>query len=218
VGLKIAATHHLEKELQIALKARCDFITIDGAEGGTHGGAPTLEDDVGLPTLFAVSRSARFLAQKGATEKVSLIAAGGLVTPGHMLKAMALGAHAVHIGTAAVMAMVGDQITKAIPFEPPTDLVVYTGKMTDHLDVDKSTQNLFYFLNACVREIELVAITMGKVSLTEINKDALVCIDPFLSRALNTGLGMVSPENQETYYSSLDGVSFKREQGQAHLQ
>ncbi|MDD4335532.1 MAG: FMN-binding glutamate synthase family protein, partial [Desulfotomaculaceae bacterium] len=153
VGLKIGATHHLEKELQVALDAECDFITVDGAEGGTHGGAPTLEDDVGLPTIYAVSRAAQFLAQKGAIKDISLIATGGLVTPGQMLKAMALGADAVYIGTAAIMAMLGDQITKAIPFEPPTALVVYTGKMTDQLDVDKSVQNLFYFLNAAVREM-----------------------------------------------------------------
>ena len=38
VGLKIAATHHLEKELQIGLEAEVDFVTLDGAEGGTHGG------------------------------------------------------------------------------------------------------------------------------------------------------------------------------------
>ncbi|WP_213528539.1 FMN-binding glutamate synthase family protein, partial [Paenibacillus cisolokensis] len=96
VGLKIAATHHLEKELRIALEAGVDFITLDGAEGGTHGGAPTLQDDVGLPTMFAVTRAAQFLARNGETGKVSLIAAGGLITPGSMLKAMALGADAVY--------------------------------------------------------------------------------------------------------------------------
>jgi glutamate synthase domain-containing protein 2 len=54
VGLKIAATHHLEKELQIALESGVDFITVDGAEGGTHAAAPILEDDLGLPTMFAL--------------------------------------------------------------------------------------------------------------------------------------------------------------------
>ena len=65
VGLKIAATHHLEKEMQVALDAGCDFITVDGAEGGTHGGVPTLQDDVGLLTMFAVSRAAGSFCKKG---------------------------------------------------------------------------------------------------------------------------------------------------------
>jgi len=200
VGLKIAATHHLEKELQIALDAGCDFVTVDGAEGGTHGGEPILEDDVGLPTIYAVSRAAQFLAGKGASGDVSLLATGGLVTPGQMLKAMALGADAVYIGTAAVMAMVGDQVTRALPFEPPTDLVVYTGKMTDQLDVDKSAQNLFYFLNACIREMELVAATLGKVSLRDISKEDLVALDPFLAKSLKLDLGFVPPESQDVFY------------------
>jgi len=89
VGLKIAATHYLEHELQAALDAGCDFIAVDGAEGGTHGGAPILEDDVGLPTMFAVSRAAKFLTRQGAAGEVSLIVTGGLVTPGQMLKALA---------------------------------------------------------------------------------------------------------------------------------
>ncbi|MDD4766319.1 MAG: FMN-binding glutamate synthase family protein [Desulfotomaculaceae bacterium] len=214
VGLKIGATHHLEKELQVALDAECDFITVDGAEGGTHGGAPTLEDDVGLPTIFAVSRAAQFLAQKGAMRDVSLIVTGGLVTPGQMLKAMALGADAVYIGTAAIMAMLGDQITKATPFEPPTALVVYTGKMTDRLDVDRSVQNLFNFLNAAVREMEMVAITLGKVSLTDISSDDLVALDPFLARALNIDLGFVSPQNQSVFYNNFEDINMIRTQSQ----
>lgn len=214
VGLKIGATHHLEKELQVALDAECDFITVDGAEGGTHGGAPTLEDDVGLPTIFAVSRASQFLAQKGATGDISLIAAGGLVTPGHMLKAMALGADAVYIGTAAIMAMLGDQITKATPFEPPTALVVYAGKMSDRLDVDKSVQNLFNFLNAITHEMEMVAITLGKVSLTDISSDDLVALDPFLARALNIDLGFVSPQNQSVFYNNFADINMIRTQPQ----
>lgn len=210
VGLKIAATHYLEKEMEIALQAGCDFITVDGAEGGTHGGAPILEDDVGLPTMFAVSRGARFLAGKGASRDVSLIATGGLVTPGQMLKAMALGADAVYIGTAAVMAMLSDQATKALPFEPPTDLVVYTGKKTGELDIDKAVQNVFYFLNACVSEMEMVAVTTGKVALGDIDRNDLVALDPFLARALGIGLGYVSPESQEMFFNGFEQMGLIR--------
>lgn len=220
VGLKIAATHHLERELQIALEAGCDFITVDGAEGGTHGGAPTLQDDVGLPTMFAVSRAAQFLARKGAAGEVSLLAAGGLVTPGQMLKALALGADALYIGTAAIMALIGDQMTKSMPFEPPTDLVVYTGKLTDRLDVDKSAQNLFFFLNACVREMELVAMTTGKTALADIDQNDLVCLDPFLAPALRVDLGFVAPDEQDLFYRDLTppGISPRSARQQPHRQ
>ncbi|MBY6270881.1 MAG: FMN-binding glutamate synthase family protein [Bacillaceae bacterium] len=222
VGLKIAATHHLEKELQIALEAEVDFVTIDGAEGGTHGGAPILQDDVGLPTLYGIARAAEFLAKKGGTGKVSLLAAGGLVTPGRMLKAIALGADAVYIGTAAIMAMIGDQIVETLPFEPPTSLVVYDGKMTDQLDVEKSAKNLFRFLNACVMEMEAVAVTLGKTSLADIAKSDLCTLDPFIAKAAGIPLGMVAPERQDDFFEGTDYLfpapRAEREGGQHFLQ
>lgn len=196
VGLKIAATHHLERELAVALEAGVDFITLDGAEGGTHGGSPTLQDDVGLPTLYAAARASEFLARQGATRDVSLIATGGLVTPGKMLKALALGADAVYTGTAAVMALIGDQAVEAAPFEGLTDLVVYTGKMTDKLDLDKSVRNLQRYLNACVTEMEQVAMSLGRTALADLSKSDLCTLDLTLARATGVQLGQVAPEHQ----------------------
>lgn len=206
VGLKIAATHHLERELHIALQAGVDFVTIDGAEGGTHGGAPILQDDLGLPTLFAVSRAARFLNDQGAKRNVSLIATGGLVTPGHYLKAMALGADAVYTGTAAVMALVGDQMTKALPFEPPTSLVVYDAKLTEKLDVDRGAAHLFNFLNASVAEMELVCYSLGKTSLRDVSLSDLCTMDPFLSRAIGVELGYVAPDKQQQFFAGIESL------------
>lgn len=200
VGLKIAATHHLEKELAIAVEAEVDFVTVDGAEGGTHGGSPTLQDDVGLPTLFAVARASEFFARKGVRRDIHLLATGGLVTPGKMLKALACGADAVYIGTAAVMALVSEQMVKALPFEPPTDLVVYSGKMTDQLDVEKASRNLVRYLNACMQEMEQVAISLGKTAIADISKSDLCTIDPFLAKATGIQLGTVSPEKQDRFF------------------
>lgn len=216
VGLKISATHHLEKELQIAIEAEVDFVTLDGAEGGTHGGAPTLQDDLGLPTLFAVARAAQYLSRRGLIRDINLIATGGLVTPGQMLKAIALGADGVYIGTAAVMALVGDQSVKAVPFEPPTSLVVYTGKMTNKLDIDHASMNLLRYLNACVREMELVTISLGKTAITDITKSDLCTVDPFLAKAAGIQYAGVSPENQDRFfaetgaYLNLDGQAESR--------
>lgn len=208
VGLKIAATHHLEKELQIACEAEVDFITLDGAEGGTHGGAPTLQDDVGLPTLFAISRASKFLAQQKVRGDINLIATGGLITPGNMLKAMAMGADAVYIGTAALMAMVCDQMVETMPFEPPTSLIVYTGKMTDQFDIDKGATSLFKYLNATVREMEQVAVTLGKTALSDISKSDICCLDPFIAKATGIELGYTAPYEQKEYFKDMDNVLY----------
>lgn len=206
VGLKIAATHHLEKELQVAAEAEVDFITLDGAEGGTHGGAPTLQDDLGLPTLFATTRAASFLTQKKLKGKMSLIVTGGLITPGQMLKALALGADAVYIGTAAIMAMASEQIVKAVPFEPPTSLVVYSGKATEQLDIDQGAKNLANYLNACVQEMELLAMSLGKTALSDIEKSDLTTLDPFIAKAIDVQFGYIAPERQNQFFEELNPV------------
>lgn len=211
VGLKIAATHHLEKELQIAVEAEVDFVTLDGAEGGTHGGAPTLQDDVGLPTLFAITRARDFFAEKKVTQDINLIATGGLITPGHMLKAIALGADAVYIGTTALMALISDQMVKTMPFEPPTSLVVYTGKLTDQLDVEESAMNLVRYLNACVKEMELVAMTLGKTAISDISTSDLCTLDPFLAKATGIELGYISPKHQERFFEETNPLFFKQD-------
>ncbi|CAH1219202.1 hypothetical protein PAECIP111893_04515 [Paenibacillus plantiphilus] len=203
VGLKIAATHHLEKELQIALEAGVDFLTLDGAEGGTHGGAPTLQDDVGLPTLFAITRASHYLARKGATGKVSLIATGGLVTPGSMLKAMALGADAVYIGTAAILALIGEQLVKTAPFEAATSLVVYTGKMTSELDVDAGARSLLRYLNASVMEMEQVAQSLGRTSLSDISKSDLCTLDADVARTTGIQWGWTAADQQAEALSAI---------------
>lgn len=204
VGLKIAASHHLEKELTIALEAGIDFVTIDGAEGGTHGGQPTLEDDLGLPTFYAINRAAEFFKKKGVYGEVNILATGGLITPGQMLKAMALGADCVYIGTAAVMAVVGEQMVGSQPFEPPVSMAIYNGKITDKLNIDQGAKSLLHFLNATVSEMEAVAYSLGKAALSDINKSDLCTLDPFLAKATGIQVGYVAPEEQEEY---LGGIS-----------
>lgn len=197
VGLKIAATHWLERELAIALDAGVDFVTVDGAEGGTHGGPVILQDDLGLPTLFAVHRAARFLEQQGARGDVTLLATGSLRNPGHFLKAMALGADAAYIGSIALVAMSQTQMTKAALWEPPPQLVLYLGKFTEDLDVEAAAEHLAKFLKACVAEMKQVAYATGRSALSQFGRSDLVSVDPELARVLAVDYAGYPPEAQE---------------------
>jgi methylamine---glutamate N-methyltransferase subunit C len=173
VGLKLAASHHLEKELKFAVEAGLDFISIDGAEAGTHGGPTILQDDFGLPTLHALCRTVNFLEQKGLKDEISVIIGGGLLTPGHFLKALALGADAVYIGTIAIMALISNMIKETLPWEPPTELVLYSGKDKDKLDVDQAALNLAYYLKSAIKEMELAVKALGKTKITDLDKSDL---------------------------------------------
>jgi glutamate synthase domain-containing protein 2 len=197
VGLKFCASHWLERELDIALDAGVDYVVIDGAEAGTHGGPPTLEDDVGLPTLHALARAARHIEQRGRKADVSMIAAGGLTTPGHFLKAMALGATGVYIGSIALVGMMQAQMAKALPFEPAPQLLLYLGKFTEHLDVEKGAEHLAKFLKSCVEEMKLVCYALGKSDLTQLDRSDLVCTDRELAQVLGVDYAGWPPEQQQ---------------------
>ncbi|MCT8978580.1 FMN-binding glutamate synthase family protein [Clostridium sp. CX1] len=187
IGVKIAGTHYIEKELDVILQTNVDFIVIDGSEGGTAASMVTLQDDVGLPTLYSLSRAAKYLDSKGVKNKYDLIITGGLKTPGDFVKALALGANAVYIGTIALMALIQSQITKALPEYPAPQMVLYNGKLTDRLDIDRGAETLANFLTSSVEEMKLVLIAMGKDNINQLNSKDLVSVDKELSEVLGIG-------------------------------
>lgn len=196
VGLKICATHYLEEEIDRALEGEIDFIVVDGAEGGTHGGPTILQDDVGLPTIIALSRAVRHLEKRGVKDQVSVIASGGLTTPGHFLKAMALGADAVYIGSIALVGMLHTQLNLATPFEPPVQAVLYQGKFKEDLDIEKAAESLARFVTSCVEEMKLVAYALGKTDLHQVDLSDLVSMDRELAQALGIDYALYSKNDQ----------------------
>jgi len=122
-------------------------------------------------------RAVDWLVENGLRERFSLIIAGGLVTPGHFLKALALGADAVYIGTVALMAALQSQVVKVLPQAPPAQLALYDGKMNDKVDVDKAARHLANFLESCTAEMKLAVQAVGKNALSELGRGDLVTVD-----------------------------------------
>ena len=105
VGVKIAAVHHVAPIASGIARAGADYIAIDGLRGGT-GAAPTMiRDNVGIPIELAIAAVDTRLQQEGIRNQVSVIAAGSIRSSADVVKAIALGADAVYIGTAALVAM-----------------------------------------------------------------------------------------------------------------
>jgi len=177
VGVKIAATDYIEYELAVIARSKADYIVIDGAEGGTAGSPPTLQDDMGLPTLHGLVRAVDYLTENGIRDKFSLIVAGGMATPGHFLKAMALGADAIYIGSIALLAAMHTQAAKVMPEAPPSQLALYKGKMNDKLDIDSAAHHLTNFLASCTAEMKLAVQAMGKQALKDLTREDLVAVD-----------------------------------------
>ncbi|HHY36173.1 MAG TPA: FMN-binding glutamate synthase family protein [Firmicutes bacterium] len=189
IGIKLAPGKYLEKDLDFALQGRVDFIAIDGAQAATKGGAPILADDFCLPTIFALCRAVRFLEQKRAKRRVSLLISGGLYTPGDFLKAIALGADAVCIGTAALFSVAHTQAIYALPWEPPTQLAWYDGVFREKFDPRRGAESLARFLKSCREEMEEAIRALGKTSLAQVNREDLFALDPETARITGVPLG-----------------------------
>ncbi|ADG81857.1 FMN-binding glutamate synthase family protein [Thermincola potens] len=188
IGVKFGAGKYLEMDMKWAIDAGVDFITIDGAEAATKGSAPILQDDFGIPTIFAINRAAQFLQKQNCQDRISLIAAGKIRTPGDVLKVLALGADAAYIGAIALFAMSHTQVLKPIPFEPPTQLVYYDGKYADKFDIASGAKNLAKFLKSCNDELIEGIRALGKTSVGEVNKDDLIALDDITAKGVGVPL------------------------------
>lgn len=177
IAIKLMAGGRMEADLAVAIEAGFDVIILCGAQGGTNGASPMMEDDFGLPSLQALIRAERFLREQGVRREVSLIADGGYFTPGQCLKALALGADAIYLGTVPMYALVHGQIDKVMPWEPPTRLVDYDSRYKHRLDIDKAASSVTNVLQSMVLEMQEGIRGLGKSSLAEVGPNDLVALD-----------------------------------------
>ncbi|MCJ8008321.1 FMN-binding glutamate synthase family protein [Lederbergia wuyishanensis] len=182
IGAKMGAGGKIEEDIDHLVEVGVDFIAIDGAQAATLGAPPIISDDFGIPTLHAVVRAVNHLEKRKMKGKISLIVSGGLVVPGHFLKALALGADAVYIGSAILFAVAHDQVLKSIPFEPPTQVVWNEGKFKDEFKINDGVTAAEKFLTACTEEIKIALRAMGKRSLKELSKKDLVSYDEAIAK------------------------------------
>ena len=104
IFVKVGATRTYY-DVQLAVKAGADVIVVDGMQGGTAATQDVFIEHVGIPTLAAIPLAVQALQELGLHREVQLIVSGGIRTGADVAKALALGADAVSIGTAALIAM-----------------------------------------------------------------------------------------------------------------
>jgi methylamine---glutamate N-methyltransferase subunit C len=92
-------------DVKLAAKAGADVVVIDGMEGGTGASPDLLQEHTGIPTLAAVCEARAALEEMGLYGEVQLIIAGGIRHGSDVAKALALGADACYVGTAALIAL-----------------------------------------------------------------------------------------------------------------
>ena len=105
VIVKIAAVHNVAAIASGIARSGADIIAIDGYRGGT-GTAPTrIRDNVGIPVELALAEVDARLREEGIRDEVSIVVGGSVRSSADVVKAIALGADACYIGTAALLAL-----------------------------------------------------------------------------------------------------------------
>ncbi|MCS7181063.1 MAG: glutamate synthase-related protein [bacterium] len=105
VGVKIAAVHNVAPIASGIVRAGADYVVIDGVRGGTGAAPKVIRDNVGIPIEIAIAVVDQRLREEGIRNQASIIASGGFRKSSDIIKAIALGADAVYIGTAALISL-----------------------------------------------------------------------------------------------------------------
>ncbi len=150
VGIKIAAGH-IEEDIDIALYAGADFITIDGRAGGTGAAPKVVKNTASIPTIFALARARKHLDSKGST--VSLIITGGLRVSSDYAKALAMGADAIAIGTAAMMALGCQQYRICNTGKCPVGIATQDPALRARFNIEKSAARVANYLKTTTNEL-----------------------------------------------------------------
>ena len=179
-------------DTSLSVKAGADVIVIDGMQGGTAATQEVFIEHVGQPTLACIRPAARAIQELGMGQKVQLIVSGGIRNGADVAKALALGADAVSIGTAALVAL-GDNDPK---FEneyqklgttagayddwhegqDPAGITSQDTELSKRLDPILAGQKLSNYLKVITMEAQTIARACGKSHVRNLEPEDLVAL------------------------------------------
>lgn len=179
-------------DVKLAVKAGADVIVLDGMQGGTAATQEVFIEHVGIPILPAIPQAVQALQEMGMHRKVQLIVSGGIRNGADVAKAMALGADAVAIGTAALIAL-GDnhprldeelkQIGSAAGFyddwqngRDPAGITTQDPELAKRLEPVAAGRRLANYLRVLVLEAQTMARACGKSHLHNLDPEDLVAL------------------------------------------
>ena len=174
VIVKVAAVHNIAAIASGIARGGADIIAIDGFRGGT-GAAPTrIRDNVGIPIELALAAVDQRLREEGIRNQVSLIAGGSIRSSADVVKAVALGADACYIGTAALIAMGCHLCRTCQSGRCAWGIATQRPELVKRLDPDESTERLINLMTAWKHEIMEIMGGMGINSIEALRGNRLM--------------------------------------------
>lgn len=181
-------------DVKLAAKAGADVVVVDGMEGGTGASPAILQEHTGVPTLAAVCEARAALEDMGLYGEVQLIIAGGIRDGVDAAKAMALGADAIYIGTAALIALNCNRPLYVEDYhklgtEPhfchhchtgrcPVGVTTQDPELMKRLPIDEGAERVTNLLRAMTLEIQMLARACGKSDVHHLEPEDMAALSP----------------------------------------
>ena len=178
IGIKIAAGR-IERDLEYCVYAEPDFITVDGRGGATGSSPLLLREATTVPTVYALYRARKYL--DAVHSDISLVITGGLRVSSDVAKALAMGADAVAVASAALMAAACQQYRICGTGNCPVGIATQDEELRKRLKVDSSAQRVANYLNVTKEELKLFARITGHSSVHDLCVDDLVTLNREIS-------------------------------------
>ena len=161
VIVKVAAVHNIAAIASGIARSGADAIAIDGFRGGTGAAPARIRDNVGIPIELALAAVDERLRQEQIRRRISVIASGSIRNSADVVKAIALGADAVSIGTAALCALGCHMCASCHTGLCNWGIATQRPDLVARLDPDEGAQRLVNLVNAWTREIREMMGGMG---------------------------------------------------------
>lgn len=195
-------------DVKLAVKAGADVLVIDGMEGGTGASPDVLLDHTGIPTLSGLCEAMRSLEEMKAVGDVQVIVSGGIKSGVDAAKALALGADAVSIGTAALIALncnapLHEEDYATLGTSPgychhchtgrcPVGITTQDPELMQRLDVDEAADRVFNYLQSMTMEMQMMARACGKSDVHHLEAEDMRSLT--LEASLITGIPLAGTD------------------------
>ena len=175
ISVKIAAVHNAGAIASGVVRAGADILVIDGVRGGTGTAPAMIRDNVGLPMELCLAAVDQRLRDEGIRNQASVVASGGLRCSADVVKAIALGADAVYVGTAALISVGCTVCGRCYTGKCPWGIATNAPDLAKRQNPDIATEKMANLIKAWKHEMEEMLGGMGLNSIESLrgNRDKL---------------------------------------------
>ena len=177
ISVKLGAGR-IHDDIKIAVKDGFDFVELDGMQGSTGAGGAEVMEHVGIPTLAAIVEALNALEQIGCREKIEIVLMGGVRDGIDAVKALCLGADAVALGTAAIIAGGCIACMQCHVGQCVTGIATQDPEHEQRYKPQVEAQNIHRYLEVVRWQIAALTHALGYDSVTALSRDDLVALTP----------------------------------------